>query len=168
MNICINGCETERRLVRGLCSLCYGRAWKRGEIVRSSCSVEDCKGTANNPYTLCAYHRQREARYGDPQGFRRPPSEVIPRREYETQSPTELGKILGVSRQRAEQLLHPQKQEARKRVYVALKAGKLTRPGNCVRCEQVGDRLEAHHWDYRYPFDVRWLCIPCHKYIHTL
>lgn len=47
------------------------------------------------------------------------------------------------------------------KVKSAIKSGKLIRPSTCDICGN-GGRIEAHHDDYGKPFDVRWLCVPCH------
>ena len=60
-------------------------------------------------------------------------------------SPTELSRLIGVSKQRADQLLHPEKHQAR------IKARKANpKPDRCQVCHQAGD-LEAHHYDYNLP-----------------
>jgi uncharacterized protein (DUF983 family) len=35
-------------------------------------------------------------------------------------------------------------------------------------CEECGNdvKLHAHHEDYTNPFEVKWLCRPCHRAIH--
>jgi len=49
----------------------------------------------------------------------------------------------------------PEKYAARQAVFVALRAGRLTRQP-CARC---GDpKTQAHHHDYAKPLDVIWLC----------
>lgn len=48
----------------------------------------------------------------------------------------------------------------------AVKNGKLVRPLRCELCQGCQGRIEAHHSDYGKPFDVVWLCIPCHKKAH--
>lgn len=82
-----------------------------------------------------------------------------------SKSPTELGCLLGVSRQRAHQLLNPAKHRARKMVAAALRTGRLIRPSLCQRCS-ASTKLHAHHSDYNEPLDVRWLCVRCHNDVH--
>ena len=53
------------------------------------------------------------------------------------------------------------KVRVRRRVWAALKAGRLVRPDHCVNCGLVC-KPEAHHPDYKKPFEVEWLCRPCH------
>ena len=49
-------------------------------------------------------------------------------------------------------------------VFMAIKAGKLTKPANCTVCGGGGE-IEAHHhkgYDAEHRFDVQWLCTGCH------
>jgi hypothetical protein len=41
--------------------------------------------------------------------------------------------------------------------------GHLVRPAKCEQCGSEGKKIEAAHYDYTKPLDVRWLCIPCHR-----
>lgn len=47
----------------------------------------------------------------------------------------------------------------------AIKSGRLKR-GPCIKC---GDRYRTlgHHYDYRKPLSVVWMCSPCHSKHHT-
>lgn len=53
------------------------------------------------------------------------------------------------------------KQQARGKVYNAIKTGKLKRQ-NCsvTNCNKIG---EAHHSDYTKPFNILWLCAEHHR-----
>ncbi len=82
------------------------------------------------------------------------------------QSPTVLARKLGVSRQRAEQILHPERHLARSAVKYAVRVGKIVRPTACQECSEPMDYLEAHHPDYKQKLVVRWLCRACHCRIH--
>jgi ribosomal protein S27AE len=74
-----------------------------------------------------------------------------------------IGSQLGVSRQRIEQMIRPDRSRARQSTRYAIKTGKLTVPETC-RC---GSRdLEAHHHDYSKPLEVEWLCGDCHLEAH--
>ena len=53
---------------------------------------------------------------------------------------------------------------ARKKVYKAIKAGRLIRQP-CEKCSTTED-IQAHHDDYSKPFDVRWLCREHHLEWH--
>jgi ribosomal protein S27AE len=58
---------------------------------------------------------------------------------------------------------NPEKMRAYKRVYYALKTGKLQREP----CEVCGaEKVHAHHDDYSKPLEVRWLCTACHELHH--
>ena len=82
------------------------------------------------------------------------------------QSPTALAKVLGVSRQRAHQILNREKHRARNTVAKALKRGVITKPLVCERCGGNDLSLEAHHPDYSQPLLVNWLCLACHLVVH--
>jgi hypothetical protein len=47
----------------------------------------------------------------------------------------------------------------------AVKHGRIIKPAHCEGCgqEKRKQELEAHHHDYAKPFDVVWLCRPCHR-----
>lgn len=57
----------------------------------------------------------------------------------------------------------PRAQDAVKQ---ALRTGRLVRPSECSGCRTPG-RPEAHHPDYDKPFEVVWLCRPCHTAHHV-
>lgn len=57
-----------------------------------------------------------------------------------------------------------EKQNARQRVYDAIKRGSLVR-GACEKCATT-QGVTAHHEDYSKPLEVRWLCRPCHGREH--
>ena len=44
----------------------------------------------------------------------------------------------------------------------AVRQGLLVRPAVCSECGKQG-KIEAAHDDYSKPFDIRWLCISCHR-----
>lgn len=54
---------------------------------------------------------------------------------------------------------------AHKKVYNAIKRGKLVR----MPCEICGkdSSVHAHHEDYNFPLDVIWLCQKHHRWIHS-
>ena len=70
--------------------------------------------------------------------------------------------VAGVARWRAAVPAGPR---AHKRVYTAVRAGRLERPDRCEGCG-LEKRLHAHHDDYSKPLKVRWLCGSCHRLAH--
>lgn len=64
---------------------------------------------------------------------------------------------------------HPAKAKAHAAVNNAIYRGKLFKPPHCEKCGEVTEsqRLHAHHWDYSKPFEVEWLCLPCHREQHA-
>lgn len=58
---------------------------------------------------------------------------------------------------------HPEKQRARAKLNYAVRAGKIDKPDTCEHCNQKKSRIEGAHHDYTKPFDVTWLCTPCHR-----
>src|SRR5258708_5761228 len=97
---------------------------------------------------LCSQHYARLRKYSDPQGVetrgRKPKLRELP----DEQSPTKLGALLGVSKQRAHQILNANKHAARNAVAAAVKSGAITVPTACQRCGAKHRKLEAHHDDY--------------------
>jgi hypothetical protein len=132
-------------------------------VASVKCVVDNC----DSPRTCrdwCASHygklRYRGKIVVGQRGRPRKPQEI-----YDTDSPTVLAERLGVSRQRADQLLNREKHHARSTLYVAVKTGKVIRPERCQRCNEIAP-LEAHHGDYAKPLDVVWVCTSCHVVIH--
>lgn len=60
--------------------------------------------------------------------------------------------------------LYPEHQQARMKVYQAIKRGKLSKLP-CRICGEV--KAQAHHNDYSKPLEVVWLCIKHHKELHA-
>tara|TARA_Y100000296_G_C5180060_1_gene263683 strand:- start:16855 stop:17454 length:600 start_codon:yes stop_codon:yes gene_type:complete len=44
----------------------------------------------------------------------------------------------------------------------------FVRPVRCEVCSAKGCRIEGHHSDYLKPYDISWLCVPCHNNWHTV
>jgi hypothetical protein len=42
----------------------------------------------------------------------------------------------------------------------------LPKPETCQHCGNIPKKLHGHHEDYSKPFDVIWLCFPCHRHFH--
>jgi len=161
-------------LSSGLCGAHYQRKRADRDMARpvssyttinaGTCSVDGCERAAVVA-GACRLHYGRFRKYGDPHKIGATRTPIRASLPNET-SPTKLARLLKISRQRAHQLLNRQAHNARAAVHRALKTGEIVRPEHCERCQQRSLRLEAHHWDYREPLDVRWLCPPCHSVIH--
>jgi len=65
----------------------------------------------------------------------------------------------------AKESYDPLKGSARRKVYYALKKGRLIKPDLCQDCGHK-KKLNAHHHDYTKPLDVIWLCRDCHGKQH--
>ncbi len=158
----------------GLCGMHYQREWHqrqnhktRERFDRSGpCAVEGCDKPQAS-LGLCRVHYGRQRVYGDP--LHVPPSRQRERIIPAEMGPAKLAQVLGVSRQRADQLLQPDKHKARTLVADALRAGRLVKPSRCQRCSAKSENLHAHHWDYHpdAALDVRWLCSKCHGEVHV-
>jgi len=57
------------------------------------------------------------------------------------------------------------KKRAQTEVLNAMRRGELVRPNVCKGCDG-SERIEAHHDDYNFPLEVRWLCRWCHRAWH--
>lgn len=53
-----------------------------------------------------------------------------------------------------------------RKVRRAIEKGLLERPLSCAMCGREKCRINAHHDDCNFPYDVMWLCSSCHKKIH--
>jgi len=52
------------------------------------------------------------------------------------------------------------------RVQRKIKNKEITRSGCCSLCGTTGVLIEGHHVDYERPYDLIWLCHPCHMGLH--
>jgi hypothetical protein len=66
-----------------------------------------------------------------------------------------------VIRQKLYQENNREKVSARKKLQYAVKAGKVSKPLHCESCRQ-NVPVQADHHDYTKPYEVTWLCRPCH------
>lgn len=80
-------------------------------------------------------------------------------------SQTAVAKILGVSRQRVNQIVNHIQHDARVKLNRAVKDGRVNKPDSCECCGVV-DGLHGHHRDYGLPLKVDWLCSNCHGLHH--
>lgn len=58
------------------------------------------------------------------------------------------------------------KQKARDNLRMAVARGEIIKPKHCSKCNSSKYQIEAHHEDYLRPYDVTWLCKPCHHELH--
>jgi len=57
-----------------------------------------------------------------------------------------------------------------RQVHKAVRDGVLNKPDSCSKCHQVIEdksKLHAHHFNYKKPLDVMWVCTKCHRKIHA-
>ena len=69
---------------------------------------------------------------------------------------------LRTEQKKPRQVATSQAKAAQSAVARALKLGHLARPNACTECGHTG-RIEAAHYDYGSPLEVRWLCRSCHS-----
>lgn len=155
--------ERERAAARPLCNNCGERRPQHGNEL---CFV--CLGQGYGPCAICGQPSKgdtcRPCSATLKQDDRR---RRVAQRLYKLGwGISEIGRRLGVSRQRADQLIRHDAHKSNKAVHKALRTGRLTKPAACVRCETFSPHLEAHHPDYSQPLAVEWLCVPCHNVVH--
>ena len=63
---------------------------------------------------------------------------------------------------------NPEKTKCHNLLNKAIKQGKVIRATSCQSCGASDVRIHGHHHDYTKPFDVAWLCQPCHLKLHRL
>lgn len=78
----------------------------------------------------------------------------------------EVALVFGITRQRVDHIVHPEKKRARDLTRLAIESGALKRPDRCPRCGG-GGLVEAHHPDYAKPDLVVWRCRRCHRAEHA-
>lgn len=52
-------------------------------------------------------------------------------------------------------------------VKLAIYTGELYKSPYCEECKQTSSRLLAHHYSYKKPLNVMWLCSSCHGREHS-
>jgi hypothetical protein len=60
----------------------------------------------------------------------------------------------------------PEKMRARSLLSNAIVEGKIVKPTRCSLCFSEDFVIEGHHTDYSKPYDVIWICRPCHGTVH--
>lgn len=63
-------------------------------------------------------------------------------------------------------LRYPEKVKARCLLSHAITSGKVVKPKTCSNCLKEKSMIHGHHEDYSKPYEVKWLCIPCHFLEH--
>lgn len=177
----VDGCSAEVDVRKhGLCRMHYQRQRREG-LIRTSpagltttgggwptrCAVKDCPYGGRLAKGYCQLHYHRWRTYGDPLYVRPKPEGPSARIPEGMTSPTKIAKVLGLTRQRAGQLLHMEKKAARRAVEVAIANGSIAAPPFCLRCGVETKGLHAHHWDYARPLDIGWFCPKCHAAVHV-
>lgn len=61
---------------------------------------------------------------------------------------------------------NPEKVKAKNIVHKAIRQGIIRKPIQCSNCS-IETKLIAHHNDYSKPLEVIWLCVSCHKRLHS-
>lgn len=56
--------------------------------------------------------------------------------------------------------------KAKQAIARLITAGRICSPWVCENCHTV-EKLDAHHDDYAYPLQIRWLCRRCHQRWHA-
>lgn len=62
---------------------------------------------------------------------------------------------------------NPEKKSAQRLLGRAVQKGLILKPKSCSKCKST-EKIEAHHYDYKEPLEVDWLCISCHNMKHRL
>lgn len=63
-------------------------------------------------------------------------------------------------------LKSPEKVAAQRLFREAVKSGRIVRASECSACG-IPCKAHGHHDDYNKPYEVRWLCQPCHNRHHA-
>lgn len=76
-------------------------------------------------------------------------------------------------RVRATRYQRIQQERARIASAAAVRHGLIPKLDTCERCGTKADpargvRIEGHHPSYRNPFRLEWLCVPCHRRLHSV
>ena len=58
---------------------------------------------------------------------------------------------------------YPEKKVARRKLRYAVKHGKIKKEP-CIKCGNT--KSQGHHYDYKFPLDVFWLCPLHHTQLH--
>ena len=61
---------------------------------------------------------------------------------------------------------YPEKVRARDILRKAVYEGRILKPNTCEICMKKSVKIEGHHEDYSLPYNVKWLCVKCHRNLH--
>lgn len=129
------------------------------------CKTPGCTRAGRRVRDWCQACYVRQLRNGLQLLGRRGPLPSVEVPEGET-SPARIGRLLGISRQRAHQILNRQENSARIKAGYAERMGQITKPLICQHCFKETDDLEKHHPNYKKPLHVVWVCSLCHSAVH--
>ena len=139
------------------CKKCYGLSTRscrvcasayEGHINRIFCSLKCKKAYRPRTFKACAHCGKT---FG-------PVSHLVTR--YCSQECKSASQCIEQKKPRP--LATSQAKAAQTAVARAIKVGRLTRPSSCTECGHAG-RIEAAHYNYGSPLEVRWLCRSCHS-----
>lgn len=86
------------------------------------------------------------------------------RKRYKERTSTVAGKKQEYARSKEWRDRNWKKRAVHNLVSKALERGRIIRPIQCERCG--AEKPDAHHEDYNKPFEITWLCKPCHGARH--
>jgi hypothetical protein len=87
--------------------------------------------------------------------------------KYEEERSKNIDRILNRRRRnRLYALRNPDKKRSQAILRGAVIRGLILKPNICSVCNNVNERLQAHHQNYEKPLEVIWLCGKCHRSIH--
>ena len=119
-----------------------------------------CRGGRTNECKACAIPRMREAA----RRYRERWHDVFLARARKKQA-----RMREASRAeynaKARRLYRTERVQARIKLRIAIRAGRIVRPGACESCS-VPCAPHGHHRDYSKPYEVEWLCSGCHGAEH--
>jgi hypothetical protein len=125
-----------------------------------SCKSELCKERRQSDPRVRESCRKAQQRYvrrkleTDKQGFREWKRQHD--RKYRAKNRKKIYSVIALWK-----IENPEKWKAECKTRNAIKSGKLIRPNTCSLCGEEG-LIQAHHYDYKKPLDVDWLCSECH------
>lgn len=86
------------------------------------------------------------------------------KRTLEHRSALESHSVAGVS-MGADHIKRKIWQDAHNAIHMELRKGNLIKQEICAYCDKRGP-THAHHPDYNKPYEIVWVCVPCHIIMH--